>query len=93
MSGENRAPRQLTEDSLLLQDLLEYYDELADFHDSCAFFCDALAALLASSTEFERSTVEGVTSFSMHMKERASELKNAFRLIHERFNKGTDLAH
>jgi hypothetical protein len=80
-------------DPVLLRELAHYHEELIDFHNTCVSFCDAISALLESSTEFERSTLHGLTSFCIHMKERTSLLKNAFQRIQDSLHNQSSTSH
>ena len=67
----------------LSADLLHLYEEFVEFQDSCAFFCDAMTAMLKSQSELGPSTLEGVADFSQHIKTNGGVLKAKLRGIQE----------
>lgn len=57
-------------------DLLNLYDEFAEFDSYCAFFCDAVAALSRDKDGFlDETSAEGLRFFSEWLKERSAVLK------------------
>lgn len=66
----------LNKDSSVAIDLLDLYDEFAEFESYCAFFCDALACLGSNKDNWLDSTsAEGLDLFSHWLKHRAKVLK------------------
>lgn len=68
----------------LCLDLVNLYDDFVEFHDTCSFFCDAVATMLAARTEFEESTLEGVVDFSNYLKQNGASMKERFRQVQQR---------
>ena len=67
----------------LATDILLFYDEFVEFHDYCAFLCDAFA-YFASDDQVDVNTAMGVSRFSHYIKHRALKLKQELKLIQER---------
>lgn len=67
----------------LARDLVRFYDEFAEFHDYCAFLCDAFASLAADEDGLDPSTALGVSRCSQCLKCRAQALKHDLRRIQE----------
>lgn len=72
------------DNSLLSAELLDFYDEFVDFHNSCSFLLDAATTLFLSNTDIDRVSAEGLSSLAWQMKRKAGELKEAFKLLHEK---------
>ena len=68
----------------LAKDLVQFYDEFAEFHDYCAFLCDAVACLAADEDGLDPSTRMGVQRYSQWLKQRVQELKQELRRIQEK---------
>ena len=73
----------MSQDAALTADLVQLFDEFVDFHDHCAFMCDAFACLAADEDGLDPSTVEGVRRYTEWLKHRAHALKQEFRRIQE----------
>jgi hypothetical protein len=61
--------------------LLDYYDEFAEFSDRCAFLCDAFAAIAAHNESLDEHSVRGLAYSADWLKCRARELKEKLRTI------------
>ena len=72
------------QDATASADLVQLFDQFVDFHDHCAFMCDAFACIAADEDGLDPSTVEGVRRYTEWLKRRAHGLKQDFRRIQER---------
>lgn len=73
-----------TEENILALDLLHFYDEFVEFHDYCAFLCDAFSCLATEEDGLDDSTAMGLIRFSGWMKHRVENLKQELKQIQER---------
>ena len=76
--------RPKTQETSLATDLLHFYDEFVEFHDYCAFLCDAFACLATEEDYLDASTAMGVSRFSHWVKRRTHMLKQELKQIQER---------
>jgi hypothetical protein len=65
----------------LSRQLLDYYDEFAEFSDRCAFLCDAFAAIAAQNDSLDEYSMRGLAYSADWLKYRARELKEKLRSI------------
>lgn len=63
--------------------LLRYDDEIADFSEDVAFFCDAFACLAHKNEDLGDCTIRGVERNARWLKKRAWELKEKLGQIRE----------
>lgn len=56
------------------QDLLNLDGELAEFRDTCVFFCDAVISIIERDTMVDRATLAGVLSVSEQVKQDVLDL-------------------
>ena len=73
----------MAEDPTPTADLVRLVDEFADFHDHCAFMCDAFASMAGDEDGLDPSTAEGVRRYSEWLKHRAQVLKQELRRVQE----------
>lgn len=59
-------------------DFTTFYDDLVEFNDYCAFFCDAVSSLFseAMQSEPDMRTVVGLQRHCSDLKARARKLEN-----------------
>lgn len=70
--------------SSLAIDLLDLYDEFAEFESYCAFFCDAVACLGANKEDWLDSTsAQGLDLFSHWLKLKAKVLKERLDVVRQ----------
>lgn len=74
----------ITEESLISHDILDFYDEVAEFNDYCAFLCDAVACLVVENDCIDKTTAHGLGRFSHDIKRGMDALKSKLRQIHEK---------
>ena len=67
----------------LARSLVKLYDEFADFHDHCAFFCDAYSCLAAEDEFLNPDTTSGVRLHGEWLKRRVGKFKQELGRIHE----------
>lgn len=61
--------------------LLALYDEFAEFHAYCSFFCDATAALCENREEWlDDESSQGLALFSQWLKTRSQSLRNELEI-------------
>ena len=70
--------------SPLEDDLLNFYDAFAEFHDNCSFLCDAFACLATEEDYLDTSTAMGASRFSHWIKYRVQDLKQDLKQIYEK---------
>lgn len=70
----------------LPKQLLDYYDEFAEFSDRCAFLCDAFAAIASHNTSLDDYSIRGLAYSADWLKYRARELKEKLRVIQRSSN-------
>lgn len=68
----------------LSSELLDYYDQFAEFSDQCAFLCDAYASIAANSEVIDQQSARGLEHSTDWLKYRVGSLKEALKKIHER---------
>lgn len=71
-------------DTSLNTDLMHFYDNFAEFHDYCAFMCDALASLATGDKPFDTSSALGASRYCHWLKYRVGILKEDLKEIHEK---------
>ena len=64
-----------TSNSSLSDDLLQFYNEFAEFNEYHAFFCDAFAGVVADDEVLDTTTLHGIYRCSRWMKLRMEEFK------------------
>lgn len=77
----------ITERSPLPEDLLHFYDSYTEFHDYCAFLCDAWAGMANERDQLDDDTLRGLRQFSTEIKYRSSTLKEVLNRICEKSRK------
>lgn len=83
----------ITETSALPEDLLHFYDSYAEFHDYCAFLCDAWAGMANERDQLDEDTLRGLRHFAMEVKHRSSTLKTALNLLCSKSRAGIKKPH
>ena len=83
----------VTETSPLPEDLLHFYDSYTEFHDYCAFLCDAWAGMANDRDQLDEDTLRGLRHFAMEVKHRSSTLKTALNLICNKSRSGMKKPH
>lgn len=68
----------------LAADLVNLYDRFVEFHDYCAFYCDAVACLAADTDGMDPDTVMGMQRQSQWLKHRVHRLKQDLKHVQER---------
>lgn len=81
MKKEKRRSKEVRD---LQHRIVKLYDELTEFSGQCAFLCDSFAAIPAQTEIIEIETVEGIDFYARWLKHRILEIKEDFRIIHER---------
>jgi|GEM_PF-2393087 len=69
------------EKSLLNMELLRLHEELAEFSEECAFFCDAFVAIVSCCDNFEKDGIGGFERNAHRLKRKSIELKERLQLI------------
>jgi hypothetical protein len=59
----------------LCQDLVQLYDNFAEFTDYCSFLCDTVPGLFSEEFDLDDHTIQGVRRHFSWLKLRAEELK------------------
>jgi hypothetical protein len=70
--------------SSVRQDILQLYDEFAEFNDRCSFLCDAFAGIVANPEYIDENTIHGFSRYSDWLKHKIVEFKARLKHIHER---------
>lgn len=68
----------------LSSELLDYYDQFAEFSDQCAFLCDAYASIAANSEVIDQQSARGLEHSTDWLKHRVGTLKYSLKKIHEK---------
>lgn len=68
----------------LSSELLDYYDQFAEFSDQCAFLCDAYASIAANSEIIDQQSARGLEHSTDWLKHRVGALKEALKEIQAR---------
>lgn len=80
---ETSKPDSLKMNAPLSLALLRHYDEFAQFHEDCAFFCDALIGLVNHHEILDPNTIHGLEHYTHWLKSRAQQLKDDLKQIRE----------
>lgn len=68
----------------LRTDLVSLDDDLCELGDSCAFFCDAVVAILRDNDAVNPTTLDGMSAFSGHIKRRLVDLQDRLENLRAR---------
>lgn len=78
---QESAPKPEAKPLPISRQLLDYYDEFAEFSDRCSFLCDAFAAMAVQSGSLDEYSVRGLAYSADWLKLRTRELKDKLRTI------------
>jgi len=70
----------------LPRDLIQLYDDLAEFNDYCAFLCDAMPNLFTEDFDLDPHTIQGARRHCSDLKVRAEALKTGVADIRRQVN-------
>lgn len=65
----------------LSHDLVHFYDDFSAFQESCAFFCEACAALAADNEGFDAGTAHGLGRNALQLKHQGERLREQLKDI------------
>ena len=81
--------KQITQTFPKRPELLVFFDDFVEFHDNCAFLCEAIASLVTEEDRFDTHTAMGIKRFCYWLKNRSEELNQDLRRALE--NTGTSI--
>lgn len=71
-------------DLSLSDDLLQFYQDFAEFNEYHAFFCDAFAGVVTDDEVLDARTVHGINRCSRWMKTRMAEFQARIKTLQDK---------